>query len=209
MKPSLRADKIIEFSLRHIPFDGWTMEALRRGAVDAEENPDEAVMLFKNSSLVMIEYYSLMLDRQMKEIVVEKGLEDLKIRERIATCVTTCLHLMAPYRESAQKAATILSMPQNTLLATKLLYKTVDTMWYCAGDNATDFNFYTKRGLLSLVYTSTLLYWFKDTSTNYANTQAFLGRRIDNVMMIPKLKAKPRGLCERLTNQIRNVFGGE
>ena len=34
----------------------------------------------------------------------------------------------------------------------KNLYKTVDNMWYLAGDNSTDFNFYTKRLTLALIY---------------------------------------------------------
>ena len=38
-----------------------------------------------------------------------------------------------------------LLIPQNSNVMKKSLYNTVDTMWYLAGDNSTDFSFYTKR----------------------------------------------------------------
>ncbi len=190
MEASPQADKIMEFTLRHVPFDGWTVNALKRGAIDAGVDPDEAVRLLGDNPLDMIEYYSLMLDRQMKEAVSALDLDSMKIREKIATCVMARLKIMAPYREAAQKAAVILSMPLNAPLASRLMFQTVDTIWYLAGDTATDFNYYTKRALLSGVYSSTLLYWFRDMSNEFTNTKGFLDRRIENVMTIPKIKAQ-------------------
>ena len=52
-----------------------------------------------------------------------------------------------------------LLLPQNTKILKKNLYKSVDTMWYLAGDNSTDFNFYTKRYILSQIFINTLIYW--------------------------------------------------
>ena len=49
-------------------------------------------------------------------------------------------------------------------LGAKLMYRTVDAMWRAAGDTSTDFNFYTKRGILAGVYGSTAMRWFNDTS---------------------------------------------
>jgi ubiquinone biosynthesis protein COQ9 len=72
-------------------------------------------------------------------------------------------------------------------MAAECLYRTVDAIWYAAGDTATDFNFYTKRGLLAAVYSSTLLYWLDDTSEDSAKTWAFLDRRIAEVMKVPRM----------------------
>jgi len=73
-------------------------------------------------------------------------------------------------------------------LGAKLLYEAVDTIWHGAGDASTDFNFYTKRGLLAGVYTATLLYWLDDRSENAAASEAFLARRLADVLAIPRLK---------------------
>jgi ubiquinone biosynthesis protein COQ9 len=59
-------------------------------------------------------------------------------------------------------------------------------MWRAAGDAATEFNFYTKRGLLAGVYASTLLYWLDDSSDDCAATWAFLDRRTADAMRVPQ-----------------------
>ena len=79
----------------------------------------------------------------------------MKIRERIATAVKTRLAVLKPHKEAARRAAAFLSLPMHAALGAKLVYRTVDAMWRAAGDTSTDFNFYTKRGILAGVYGST------------------------------------------------------
>ena len=65
-------------------------------------------------------------------------------------------------------------------------------MWRIAGDTSSDFNHYTKRMTLSAVYGSTLLVWLNDTSEGWAETAAFLDRRIEDVMKFETIKAQWR-----------------
>ena len=65
-------------------------------------------------------------------------------------------------------------------------------MWRAAGDTATDFNFYTKRGILAGVYGATAMRWFNDTGEDEKATDEFLAARIENVMQFEKLKAKAK-----------------
>ena len=92
--------------------------------------------------------------------------------------------------EAVRRALALLSLPFNAPLALKLLYKTVDALWYAAGDTSTDFNFYTKRATLAGVYSSTLLYWLNDRSPDSEATWAFLDRRVDDVMRFERLKSQ-------------------
>ena len=71
-----------------------------------------------------------------------------------------------------------------------LLYRTVDAIWYAAGDTSADFNFYTKRATLAGVFSSTLFYWLNDRSEGNEATWAFLDRRIDDVMRFEKFKGQ-------------------
>ena len=71
----------------------------------------------------------------------------------------------------------------------RLVWRTVDAIWYLAGDSATDFNYYTKRGLLAGVYGATLLTWLDDRSPGFAETWSFLDRRLDDALRIPRLMA--------------------
>ncbi len=60
------------------------------------------------------------------------------------------------------------------------------------GDPSTDFNFYSKRAILSGVWSTTFARWLGDDSEDEAATKEFLAARIDNVMQFEKFKARLR-----------------
>ena len=103
------------------------------------------------------------------------------------------LEIMAPAREAVRRALSILAMPQNAPTGLKAGWRSADIMWRIAGDTSTDFNHYTKRMTLGGVYASTLLVWLDDQSEGWAETAAFLDRRIDDVMRFEKFKAQWNG----------------
>ena len=105
-----------------------------------------------------------------------------------------------PHREAVRRAIAFYAMPWNAAAGLSALYATVDAMWKCAGDTSTDYNFYTKRLLLSGVLTSTVRVWLEDTSADLAETESFLRHRIENVMQIEKAKAKAREHFGSLSN---------
>jgi ubiquinone biosynthesis protein COQ9 len=86
-----------------------------------------------------------------------------------------------------------------------MLYRTIDTIWFGIGDRSADFSFYTKRGLLAAVYSSTLLYWLEDRSEDSIDSWAFLDRRIASIMQIPKLKSRVKTAAGRLPNPLRLI----
>jgi ubiquinone biosynthesis protein COQ9 len=120
------------------------------------------------------------------------------VREKAAKAIRLRLEANFRNREAIRTALTALLMPQNAGLAARLLYKTVDAIWYAIGDRSTDFNFYTKRGLLAGVYTATLFYWLNDKSEGAAATWTFLDRRIAEVMKVPMALGKLTQFTERL-----------
>jgi ubiquinone biosynthesis protein COQ9 len=116
------------------------------------------------------------------------------------------LHRLAavdPHTEALRRALAIIAQPQNAVAGAKLAWRAADRMWRIAGDTATDFNHYTKRGTLSALYTATMLVYVDDDGANYADTRAFLDRRIDDVMRIETLKAQWRGQKQRLPSLTR------
>ena len=54
------------------------------------------------------------------------------------------------------------------------------------GDKSTDMSWYTKRATLGAVYSATELFMITDTSPEFADTWAFLDRRIADVMQMGK-----------------------
>jgi ubiquinone biosynthesis protein COQ9 len=128
----------------------------------------------------------------MEKRLAGMDLKAMKIRERIAAAVKTRLAILKPHKEAARRAGALLSLPMHAALGARLLYRTVDAMWRAVGDISTDFNFYTKRGILAGVYGSTAMRWFNDTGDDEKATDEFLAARIENVMQFEKFKAKAK-----------------
>jgi ubiquinone biosynthesis protein COQ9 len=177
---------IIAAALPHIPFDGWTPETLRRAAAEAGYDPLTALRVFPRGPLEAIEAWVALADRRMMAALESRGLDKLKVRERVALAVRTRLEALTPHREAVRRALALLALPHNAPLGASMVWHTVDAIWYAAGDTATDFNYYTKRGLLAGVYSATVLYWLEDKSEGCADTWKFLDRRLADVLRIPQ-----------------------
>jgi ubiquinone biosynthesis protein COQ9 len=176
--------------LKNVPFDGWTERAIIQGAADSGYDDSVRLRAFPGGAGDVIEYWSVLTDQEMVDELLEQEIQSLKVRERITKCVRWRLEALSPHREAKKRAMSYLGQPQNIRLSLRLLYSTVDEMWRISGDTATDFNFYTKRGLLAGVYISTLLFWLEDDSKEFNETWSYLNRRIENVLSIPKVQKK-------------------
>ena len=74
------------------------------------------------------------------------------------------------------------------LKAAGLPFKIADTMWRALGDTATDYNYYSKRALLANAYAQTVFFAIADTSEDFAATEAFLMKKLQNAMKLGKVK---------------------
>jgi ubiquinone biosynthesis protein COQ9 len=205
-KPSTKAkamsdqemrERVLAAALPHAAFDGFTDSVLQKAGAEADVTKDDLARLFEEGPIGLVEFYSASTDAEMEKRLAAMDLKAMKIRERIAIAVRTRLSILKPHKEAARRAAALLSLPMHAALGAKLVYRTVDAMWRAAGDTSTDFNFYTKRGILAGVYGSTAMRWFNDTSADEQPTEDFLAARIDNVMQFEKFKSKAK---EALSN---------
>lgn len=213
---ALRQD-LLHAALQHVAFDGWGEAALRQAAKDLDVDPALAANAFPGGGRELIAAYSEEIDRRTLEALEKLPLGEMKVREKIHAGVMTRLELLEPDIEAVRRGLSFLALPHNAPLATRLLYRTVDSLWYAAGDRATDYNFYTKRALLAGVYSSTLLFWLNDTSEEHAATHDFLDRRISEVLKIGgrigksvgRLMDLPDRLADRLAQgKARGPRGG-
>lgn len=188
--------QILKRALVHVPFDGWSQEVLERAALEEGLDPSYGWRLFPAGPLDAVSLWSRLLDEEMLQSLPLES--PLRITEKITLAVKTRLTLLIPHRETARRTAKFLSRPQHVGKASHLLYQTVNEMWYYAGDRSTDYNFYTKRGLLAWVYSTTFLYWLRDHSEGFDNTWAFLDHRIREVLALPKLPQKLLGCLGHL-----------
>jgi ubiquinone biosynthesis protein COQ9 len=185
-------EAVLAAALPHAAFDGFTDSVLQKAGAEAGVDAATLARLFEGGPISLVEFYSTWADAEMESRLAATDLKAMKIRERIAAAVKARLAVLAPNKEAARRAAALLSLPMHAALGAKLVYRTVDAMWRAAGDTSTDFNFYTKRGILAGVYGSTAMRWFNDAGEDETATDEFLAARIENVMQFEKFKAKAK-----------------
>ncbi len=190
--------KVLAAALTHAVFDGFTDKLLARAGEEAGIAKPDLARLFPNGPLSLVEAFSESADAAMQEDLAALDLKAMKIRVRIAAAVMARIEAVRPHKEAARRAAAFLTLPPHAALGARLVYRTVDAMWRAVGDTATDFNFYTKRGILAGVYSATLMRWFTDQSPDEGETAAFLTARIENVMQFEKFKAQAKQAMGRL-----------
>lgn len=183
-------ETVLKAALPHIPFDGFTEKLLERASKQTGIDKPTMARLFPKGALDLLEEFSVSVDREMEERIKALDLAAMRVRDRIRSAITIRLDILRPNKEAARRAAAFLTLPPNLPLGAKLLWRTVDIMWRATGDTTTDFNYYTKRAILSGVYSSTLMRWFNDHSDDEEATAAFLDSRIEDVMNFEKFKAQ-------------------
>ena len=175
---------VLDAAIRLAPTLGWNARMVREACAAHGLSEGDQELLFPNGARDLAALLSRRHDSRALEAL--GSAEGLKIRERIAKAVSARMEAGAADLEATRKCAGFLALPTNADLGLSLAWESADHLWRWAGDTATDWNHYSKRTILSGILIPALtMRWFdgKDAA------EAFVSRRIDNVMAFEKWKA--------------------
>lgn len=183
---------LLPAALKAAVFEGFSPQMMANAAKAAGVSEAQLAAAFPTGALGLVEYWSTKADQASAAALAGEGAKALKIREKVALGVEARIAFLRPDKEAARRAAAFLALPQNAPAGARLVWNASDAIWRALGDPSTDFNFYSKRAILSGVIYSTMARWFADDGESEAATNSFLRARIENVMQFEKLKAKAR-----------------
>ncbi|MDR3536493.1 MAG: COQ9 family protein [Acetobacteraceae bacterium] len=192
---SVERDAAIEAMLPNVPFDGWTFRAMRRGLASIGVPEDDAELLFPGGISDVIDAFCDLADRRMEAAAPPPA--DRPLPERVRAVVALRLEQNRGNKEAIRRVIAILSFPRNARLAARCTARTVDAIWHAAGDTSADFTWYTKRALLTVVYSAALLFWLRDTTDDDAATLAFLDRRLAGVGRTHRMRQRVESMLGR------------
>ena len=203
---------LIKAMLTHVPFDGWTWEAMEQGAIDIgyekKKTSSERIKifkdLFKNGSIDFIDIFSDIIDLEVQENYNSIEAKPERVPEKIKKIIMIRLNLCQKYKEAVRSSISLSAIPVNTKISINILYRTCNSIWRIVGDKSTDFSFYTRRISLAAVYTSTLLFWLNDKSNNNIETEFFLDRRLKDISKISSFK-RPLSDLRKFTNNFNGL----
>lgn len=190
-------DAAITAMLPHVPFDGWTRRALRQGLADIGAPADDAELLFPGGAADMVACFCDLADREMERAAAAMDMADMRLPMRVRAVIALRLEQNHPHKEAIRRALAVLALRGQAAAAAACTARTVDAIWHAAGDISADFSWYTKRAILASVYTSTLLFWLRDTGEADADTLEFLDRRLAGVGAIGKFRKRAEVAMER------------
>jgi ubiquinone biosynthesis protein COQ9 len=177
---------VLDAAVARAPRFGWNGR-LVRAACEAEGlSAGDQELLFPHGARDLAALLSRRHDARAIQALAATPAESMKIRQRIAAAISARMEAGAQDLEATKKCAAFLALPQNADLGLSLAWETSDLLWRWAGDTATDWNHYSKRTILSGILIPALtMRWFQGRD----EAEAFVARRIENVMAFEKWKA--------------------
>jgi ubiquinone biosynthesis protein COQ9 len=189
MEESLEKE-IIRIVVRSVVFEGWSNSLIKTACLELGIEDKVFKNLFPRGVIDIAVASHRDGDKKMVKILEGKDFDGVKTREKITFAIKSRLEVVQNEKEFVKKTMSFFSLPQNFLDGNQLIWGTSDTIWNFFGDQSNDYNYYTKRLILSGVYGSVVLFWLSDGSKDNSSTWEFLDRRIQNVMSFESFKTK-------------------
>ncbi len=177
---------VLDAAVQRAPALGWNSRMVRAACAANGLSLGDEELLFPNGARDLAALLSRRHDDRALASLADIDAASLKMRERIGRAVSARMEAGAADLDATRRCAAFLALPVNADLGLKLAWESADLLWNWAGDTATDWNHYSKRAILSGILVPALtLRWFDGRDA----AEAFVARRIDNVMAFEKWKA--------------------
>ncbi|MBE0413366.1 COQ9 family protein [Yoonia sp.] len=202
-------DRLLDAILPHVAFDGWSPMAFQAAVTTVGINPAHARTLCPRGAVDLAVAYHERGDRAMLDAIKGADLSEMRFRDKVAHALRLRIRAIDD-KEAVRRGTALFALPHMAADGSKLIWGTADAIWTALGDTSQDVNWYTKRLTLSGVYASVVLYWLGDDSLDGQATDAFIDRRIDNVMQFEKVKAQVRDnpLFKPVTGPLGRLLSG-
>jgi ubiquinone biosynthesis protein COQ9 len=192
---SKREEYLLEFA-KNVTIMGFTLDAAEKASVCISGDIFYYLTLFPSGLSEIATYYEeyslTKLIDNLGDPSAIKGVTnkiEIAIKRRI---------IENPFsKEFTAAISQFYFKPQNTPIAIKASWKLCDAIWNWAGDQSTDYNYYTKRSLLFSVYNSAILYYLRN---NDENTSIFISKSLKKIASIGKAKSKIKSMIPKLEN---------
>ena len=181
MKSYLVSSKVFEFNIEHF---------VKKQNISLEDFYTYFPKSINSMCIFYFEHITLSAIKNCKKTVVNEKSISKKITQFLKYNIT----LVSEEKELSQFFIKYLTIRPKLLLIVSNHF--AHSAWKEIKDNSTDFNYYTKRIILSKFYLVSLYYWKK--TSNPSDTHLLIERQISSLKVLGKVK----NLREKLLNQI-------
>ena len=170
-------------------------------------NINEIELLFPEGNIDLIKFTLEQLNKELEEYCKKIDLIRLPVHKRIKKVLLSKISLMNKNKLFYRSIFLNLLIPKKNFSLSNQLYNSVDQIWFIAGDSSTDFNFYTKRLILSGIYSRVILFFFNNN--NQEELENILDESLKRVSKIPEIKSKLKIFKDyfpKIANFVKNTY---
>ena len=195
--------KILKFAKPIITEEGLNSDTFQIIASKHNLNINEINLLFPDGNKDLINYSLEQLNTDLQEYCKSIDLIRLPVHKRVRKILLSKIEIMNKEKKFYKKIFLSSLLPNKTVSIYKQLYKSIDQIWYLAGDTSVDFNFYSKRLILAGIYSRVILFFFNNN--NQKELESLLDLNLKRVAKIPELKSKINIIKDYLPKVMRFV----
>ena len=198
---------VLKFAKEFVSEKGLTKNCLENISKKYGLNTDETDLLFPQGNIDLIKFALEQLNNDLEVYCRQIDLIRLPIHKRIRKVLLSKISLMNKDKPFYRTIFLNLLIPKKNFSLSNQLYNSVDELWFIAGDSSTDFNFYTKRLILSGIYSRVMLFFFNNN--NQEELENILDESLKIVSKIPGIKSKLKifkDYLPKIANFVKNSY---
>ena len=183
----LKKDKILNYlykNFKKIDFDNIDQDVFLKKTGEINFF-DKRELLIKISELIFED-----LNQRFLVEVRFKVNKFPKTNEKISFLLNKRFQIEKKYKDLIQKIFIYLIKNNNPSKVLTYIYSVADIMWRYANDRSVDFNYYTKRLILSSVYLKILILSFYKEQLSQKDLDTEIKRSLEHVKLISQFKIK-------------------
>ena len=176
--------EIFKISKKKVIEEGWSKN-LSKKLIENKIKSTDLTYLFPNGYIDILNFALSQVNEALEKKIKKINIINFPVSKRVKKILSLRLNILNEDKIFYKKTFNHLLLPHNTKLMKKNLYNTVDNIWYFAGDNSTDFSFYTKRFSLAIIYVNALFVFY---NKNIQESELNIENNLKKISKIPKIK---------------------
>ena len=177
-----KQEKLANLFVQYVPKFGWSRDTLLQCAKKQRISTPNLAKLFPSFEYDVLRFLIAQNNSKVEKNYNSFNNSRLKVRDKIKTIMELKFENNEHLKKALPEMLKFLLRPGNFIMSIKMLHENSDFIWNLSGDKSNDFNYYSKRGLLSMIYLATLIYWLNDKSENNIATKNFISKSVDGIV---------------------------
>ena len=195
--------KILKFAKIIVAEDGLTSQTFKNISKKYDIDIHEIILLFPDGKNDLLQFALEQLNIDLENYCKKLDLIRLPVHKRIRKILLSKIYIMDKEKKFYKKIFLSLLIPKKNFSPPLKLYKSVDQIWFIAGDTSVDFNFYTKRLILAGIYSRVIFFFFNNN--NQKMLEDLLDSNLKRVSKIPEIKTKLNILKDYIPKAVKFV----